>query len=114
MKILEVHNLTVQFGEHSILDDLCCDVEEGEILSIIGPNGAGKSTFLKTLLGLIPYQYGTIKAWGTSLPRRSVLPDAGYVPQRFPIDRNFPITVLELLLLGNQKEIGRASCRERV
>ena len=54
-KILEVKNLSVQFGKEIILNNLQFNVNERDVIVIIGPNGAGKSTLMRTLLGLVPY-----------------------------------------------------------
>lgn len=88
--ILSVKNLTVAFNEHAILSNVSFSVKKGEILVVIGPNGAGKTVLFKALLGLIPYQ-GEIK-WQNNVR-------IGYVPQRFNVSRDFPLTVEEFLQL---------------
>ncbi|MBI2054751.1 MAG: metal ABC transporter ATP-binding protein [Candidatus Sungbacteria bacterium] len=88
--ILEVENLSVTIEKEEILSGLSFTVNEGDVTAIIGPNGAGKTVLFRTLLGTLPYQ-GVIR-WR---------PDVriGYVPQRFQIDKNIPITVREFFLL---------------
>ena len=54
-KCLELNKITVQYGEHRILDEVSFSVTEGEWLMIIGPNGAGKSTIIKTISGEAAY-----------------------------------------------------------
>jgi zinc transport system ATP-binding protein len=90
-RILEVENLTVELQGEKILEDLSFHVDEGEVLTILGPNGAGKTVLLRTLLGLLPY-HGKILWKSKDLK-------IGYVPQRLPFIRDFPLTVEEFLSL---------------
>ena len=60
MKILEVKNLTKNFGGLSAVSDLEMDIKRGEILGLIGPNGAGKTTVFNMLSGFIRPNKGTI------------------------------------------------------
>jgi zinc transport system ATP-binding protein len=94
--ILEVKDLTVRFAECTALDRVSFTIEKEEIIAVIGPNGSGKTTLLKAILGLIPYQ-GEIRVF--SRPVRQVLPQVGYVPQRFAFDSSFPLTVEEFINL---------------
>jgi zinc transport system ATP-binding protein len=89
--ILSVENLTVEFGGQTVLDNVSFEVKKGEIFVIIGPNGAGKTVLFRALLGLIPYR-GEIK-WEENIR-------IGYVPQRFNIAKDFPLTVGEFLQLS--------------
>jgi len=89
--ILSVKNLTVNFNGHDVLSDVSFEVKKGEIFVIIGPNGAGKTVLFRALLGLIPYR-GEIK-WKENIR-------IGYVPQRFSITKDFPLTVEEFLQLS--------------
>jgi zinc transport system ATP-binding protein len=81
---------------------------------MIGPNGGGKSTLLKLMLGLLDPSGGSIRVLGTSpiRARRQV----GYVPQAMRFDPLFPITALEIVLMGrlDRLGVGRFSrkCRE--
>ncbi len=92
--ILSVENLTVKFNGVAVLSDVSFSVKKGEIFVIIGPNGAGKTVLFKALLGLIPYQ-GEIK-WQKGAR-------IGYVPQRFSVNRDFPLSVSEFLQLSPPK-----------
>jgi iron/zinc/copper transport system ATP-binding protein len=71
---------------------------------IIGPNGAGKSTLLKALLNLIPLDKGQITIQGK--PIRSSRNKIAYVPQRSNIDWDFPITVIDTVLIGTYPSLG--------
>src|SRR3989338_10234374 len=90
MPILEVKNLSVRYGEQSILENISFDLEKGDTLAIIGPNGSGKTTLLRAILGATRYA-GEIKI--------SAGTDIGYVPQKIDLERDLPITVKEFLLL---------------
>lgn len=60
-KIIEIKNLTKNYGDLIALDNFSLDVYQGEILGLLGPNGSGKSTCINTILGLLKYQQGSIK-----------------------------------------------------
>ena len=85
---LEVEHLSVTFGRTRVLDDLNFQVESGSSLAIIGPNGSGKTVLLKALIGAIPFE-GTVR-WppGTRI---------GYVPQKLDVERDLPLTGIDLL-----------------
>jgi zinc transport system ATP-binding protein len=95
---LEVHNLSVFYGEDCALEDISLNVEEHEFLGIIGPNGGGKTTLLKAILGLVQPQSGTVRIFGQTGDKARR--DIGYVPQFSRFDRRFPISVEEVVLMG--------------
>lgn len=86
--VLKVENLSVEFDGNKILDDLGFEVNKGDITAVIGPNGAGKTVLFRALLGLIPYS-GKI-TWQNGIK-------VGYVPQRFIVERDMPLSVKEFL-----------------
>ncbi len=86
--VLKAENLSVKFHDHQILKDLSFTVNKGDVLAIVGPNGAGKSVLFRALLGLIPYS-GKVQ-WAQNIK-------ANYVPQRFNIERDIPLSVAEFL-----------------
>jgi len=98
--ILEVKDLSVRFGNFTALDRVSFTIDKQEIIAVIGPNGSGKTTLLKAILGLIPYD-GEIKIFGKKVAQ--VLPQLGYVPQRFAFEKNFPLTVEEFVHLTCRK-----------
>lgn len=79
----------------SILTDINVQIYAGEYIGVFGPNGGGKTTFLHLLLGLLQPTRGKISILPSSLQRC-----IGFVPQRFPFDVKFPISVLEVVLMG--------------
>ncbi len=66
---VEVHDLTVRYGEVVALEGLSFQVERGRVLAIVGSNGAGKSTLFRALLGLVPVAEGSARLLGASAPR---------------------------------------------
>ena len=95
---LEVENLTVHYANNLALFDVTFSVPTQKIIGIIGPNGAGKSTLIKAILGLTSKIHGTIKING--IPVEKTTKSLAYIPQRQSIDWSFPITVLEVVLMG--------------
>lgn len=94
---ISVNQLTVAFGENTVLNNVTLDIPRGDIVSIIGPNGSGKTTLIKTILGLIKPKKGEVEIFGETL--RDVRHKIGYVPQKFAFDGNFPLTVSEFFSL---------------
>lgn len=81
MNVIEIKNLTKNYGKARGIIDVSLNVEEGEILGFIGPNGAGKSTTIRTLLGLIRPTSGSAKIFGKScITNPEVLEEVGYLP----------------------------------
>nr|WP_036484070.1 ATP-binding cassette domain-containing protein [Nitratireductor basaltis] len=69
--VLSARDITVSFGETTVLENLSLDVHHGEILGFVGASGAGKSVLLRTVLGLIPRSSGTIELFGKDLATAS-------------------------------------------
>ena len=98
-KLIEIENLTVGYeNKPNVLRDVSLTIYKDDFLGIIGPNGGGKTTLLKTILGLIRQQSGTISFYdnGKKVPSLNI----GYLPQINQIDKKFPITVSEVILSG--------------
>ena len=73
---ISVRDLVVGFGQHTVIDHLSLDVQAGEIIGLVGASGGGKSVLMRTLIGLLPKQSGTIEfanAAAESAGRRGVL-----------------------------------------
>jgi len=98
MRVLEVQNLSVQFGDNNILEDISFDVDEGDFLLILGPNGAGKSVLIKTLLGINRQYAGDFLFFNKSID--AVRDWIAYVPQYVDFDQTFPLTVSEVVRMG--------------
>ncbi|HHD81763.1 MAG TPA: ABC transporter ATP-binding protein [Campylobacterales bacterium] len=99
MSIIQIENLSFSYEKQKILENINLNVEERDFLAIIGPNGGGKSTLLKLILGIYPIKDGTIRTFG-ELPQKN-LAKIGYVPQNTNVNTNFPIKVIEVVLMGH-------------
>ncbi len=88
--LIEIEHLDFSYGSTPILQDVTLGIARGEFVGIMGPNGGGKTTLLRLLLGFLKPSKGKLTVKGS----------IGYVPQTAKTDRDFPITVLELILLG--------------
>ena len=99
---VHIDNLLVCYGQVPAIEGVSLDVADGEYLGIIGPNGGGKSTLLKAILGLIPATHGTVQVYGNSPEKNRSL--VGYVPQFAVLDKQFPISMLEVVLTGRLKQ----------
>ncbi|GEN53799.1 metal ABC transporter ATP-binding protein [Halobacillus faecis] len=95
---LSIKNLHVSYYGNEAVKEVSLTVNPGNLVGIIGPNGAGKSTFLKAMLNLIPRDKGEIRILGKTV--KEVRKKIAYVPQRNDIDWDFPITVLDAVLIG--------------
>jgi len=98
--ILEVENLTVKFGKKTVLEDISFSVKKGEIVAIVGPNGSGKTTLLKTILGFVKPIKGKIYLLGKSPKEAIKSGKIGYLPQKSSIPKDFPFSVLDIVMLG--------------
>jgi manganese/zinc/iron transport system ATP- binding protein len=95
---LEVHDLTVAYHKRPALYGLDLIVPKGSLVGIIGPNGAGKSTLIKAIMNLLPISAGWVKVFGKSF--RDSCHRVGYVPQRESVDWDFPVSVMDVVLMG--------------
>ena len=95
---LEVHDLTVAYHKKPVLYGIDLTVPSGSLVGIVGPNGAGKSTFIKAIMGLLPLASGWVKIFGKSY--RENCRRVGYVPQRETVDWDFPVNVMDVVLMG--------------
>ena len=105
LKVVEINNLTVQYPDVKALDDVSLVVNQGDFLGIIGPNGAGKSTLFASMLGLNTKYKGTIKFFDEDIKKsKNYLKELGYVPQKPIFEKNFPVTVTDVVRMGLRKE----------
>ena len=95
---IEIQNLDHSFDKTSVLEKVSFRVEQGEFIGIFGPNGGGKTTLLRLLMGFQKPSRGQIRLFGKS--PENLRPKIGYVPQINRLDKLFPITVLDIVLMG--------------
>ncbi len=100
MSSIILKNLTLGYERRPAVHHLTGTFPLGSMTAIVGPNGSGKSTLVKGLTGFLRPLEGTIDRGG--LEKRQI----AYLPQRLEVDRSFPITVLDTVLLGLWPEIG--------
>ena len=105
LKIVEINNLTVKYPDVKALEDVSFVVNEGDFLGIIGPNGAGKSTLFDAMLNLNTKYEGTIRFFGQDIKKsKKYLKEIGYVPQKPIFEKNFPVTVRDVVQMGVRNE----------
>lgn len=95
--MIELENLTLGYDKHPAVHHLDLKIEKGGLWAIIGPNGAGKSTLLKGLAGILLPLGGEIR-----INRQ----DVAYLPQQVEVERDFPINVSDMVMMGLWKETG--------
>jgi zinc transport system ATP-binding protein len=109
---LELRDLCFSYRELPVLEDVSLEVAPGDVLAILGPNGSGKTTLLKVVLGLLQPASGSVRVLGRApVEARGRV---GYVPQRAHFDLDFPIRVLDVVLMGRlaARRIGRRFVRD--
>jgi len=104
MNAAKVEKLTVNYDKTPVLWEVDFEIPEKQLVGVIGPNGAGKSTLLKTMLGILKPLSGSVSLFGQSY--KEVRKKVAYVPQRTSVDWNFPINVLDVVLMGRYGKLG--------
>lgn len=100
-KIIDIQNLSFSYNSHPVLQGVNLTVKKGDFAAMIGPNGGGKTTLLKLMLGLLDADSGAVRIF--SQPPQVVSHRIGYVPQDVNINKNFPISALDVVLMGKLK-----------
>jgi zinc transport system ATP-binding protein len=95
---IRVENLNIKLGKRKIIKNAEFTIDKGDLVFLIGANGSGKTTLIKALLGLIDYD-GNIYIKAQKLSKKIIAENLGYVPQYSSIDRDFPLTVEEMIRL---------------
>ena len=95
---ISISKLFFKYEKEFVLEDINLEVKEKDFLTILGPNGGGKSTLLKLILGLNSLKQGEIKIFGNKISNE--ISNIGYVPQNTNINLNFPISVIEVVMMG--------------
>ncbi|MBI3604394.1 MAG: metal ABC transporter ATP-binding protein [Nitrospirae bacterium] len=116
--IIRFDHATFGFSDVIALQDISLDITEGEFVGVIGPNGSGKTTLCRAVLGLMQPMGGSLQIFDCACEELRCHHRAriGYLPQKGALDRNFPITVLETVMMGRYGALGlfnRPSKRDR-
>ncbi|QNM95807.1 zinc ABC transporter ATP-binding protein AztA [Chitinimonas koreensis] len=98
--LLRLDNLTLTYHRHPVVHHVSGSFAAGRTTAIVGPNGAGKSTLMKALAGLMAPHHGRVER-GALKPR-----ELAYLPQQAAIARDFPLSVLDVVLLGDWRGSG--------
>jgi manganese/iron transport system ATP-binding protein len=101
---LELRGATVAYDRVPVLEGISGTVMPGRSVALIGPNGAGKSTLLKAVLGLVGVVGGSITVLGR--PPAAARGEVAYVPQADTLDAEFPVSVMQVVLMGRYRRIG--------
>jgi ABC-type Mn/Zn transport systems, ATPase component len=101
---INVENISVSYHEHTVLDGISVAIPSGVMVAIAGPNGGGKTTFIKSILNLVNVQRGSIAIFDHSFSQ--VRNRIAYIPQRMSVDWDFPLSVLDVVLMGRYSSIG--------
>ena len=103
-EVVRLEGVCVRYDGMVVLEDINLSVYEDDFLGIIGPNGGGKTTLLKTILGLVKPSQGRVSVLGN--PPNKARRLMGYVPQYNLFDRDFPLSALEVVLMGRYGQVG--------
>ena len=84
---LEVINLTKKFGSQTALDNININIEKNEIIGLLGPNGAGKSTLMKSIVGALKIEKGSIMFNGKDISENEIETKSqiGFLPENNPL-----------------------------
>lgn len=105
--VLKVEQLSYQYENQPVLQNISFDLRRGEMMGLIGPNGSGKSTLLKVILGVLPMQTGTIEWFGQSIGSFKDNSNIGYVSQKAnSFNTGFPATAEEVVMMGLTAKLG--------
>ena len=91
--MIKVTNLSKQFNEKTVVDDVSFSIERGEVLGILGPNGAGKSTTMKMISGFLNPDHGTVQIDGIDVVEnpKAAKSIMGYLPEGMPLYGDMPV-----------------------
>ncbi len=101
--VLEATELSVHLGPTVALDSVSFALTRGESVAVVGPNGAGKSTLFRAIAGIVQLTSGSIRVFGSAPDGHTCI---AYVPQSSVVDWSFPVSVLDVVLMGRTRRIG--------
>ncbi len=101
---LAIRGLTVSYDQKPAVFSVDATIRSGRMTAIVGPNGAGKSTLLKASLGIVPSLSGHVTIFGQ--PIEEARHRIAYVPQRASVDWDFPVRVIDVVMMGLYRDLG--------
>ncbi|MFA6183614.1 MAG: metal ABC transporter ATP-binding protein [Parcubacteria group bacterium] len=106
--IIEIDNVSFSYdNQNNALENVTLQIHQGDYIGLVGPNGSGKTTLIKLIVGLLSPKNGTIKIFGKNINDFRDWHKIGYVPQTLAnFDKNFPVTVAEVVLMGRYSKKG--------
>lgn len=116
--IIQFDHASFGFPGVLALQDISLTISAGEFVGVIGPNGSGKTTLCRAMLGLMAPLEGHLRIFDCACGelRCHHRAQIGYLPQKGVADRNFPVTVLETVMMGRYGALGlfkRAGLQDR-
>jgi zinc transport system ATP-binding protein len=102
--VVQFESVTFSYSEVAVLQGATFSVCCGDFVSVVGPNGGGKTTLLKLILGILEPKVGVVQLFGGN--PKVAAPRVGYTPQQMIIDLRFPISVLDVVLMGRIRRSG--------
>jgi len=96
--VISFENLSFSYDGSPALEDVNLIIDEREFACIVGPNGGGKTTLVKLVLGLLKPSAGRVRVFGQ--PPRGVRSRMGYMSQHVHLDSQFPVSVMDVVLMG--------------
>ncbi|MDR2170241.1 MAG: ABC transporter ATP-binding protein [Planctomycetaceae bacterium] len=102
--VVQFNSVTFSYSSPVVLQDATFSVYSGDFVSVVGPNGGGKTTLLKLMVGILKPDVGVIKLFGCE--PKVMLSRVGYTPQHLSVDLHFPISALDVVLMGRLGRCG--------
>jgi zinc transport system ATP-binding protein len=96
--VVEMEGVTFSYDDSPALENVNIVLRERDFVSVVGPNGGGKTTLLKLMLGLLRPSEGKVRIFGK--PPEEARSRIGYMPQDVQLDPRFPVTVMDVVLMG--------------
>ncbi len=99
---MSLQDVTVELDGHMALSNVTFDVDAGTLMGVVGPNGAGKSTLFNAIAGLLPVRQGKVTLHRVDQGSGAL----AYVPQRESVNWRFPVTVMDVVMMGRCCRLG--------